>query len=477
MMEVSTEARFGIRGKLGGVLFVDGGNVWEGPWEVQLNNLRWAVGPGYPLRHADRPDAHRPWRSAEPHRGPRPRGKSGEAEVASTLQHRPGVLGVRGPAMRALRRLSRYVAIAVLSLVILLGAGVAVTQTSWFKNWLRQKAVSQAAQYLNGELTITRLSGNIFTGVALEGVALHHEGQTVVAMDRLSVDYSLLTMISDGAHLRLDDARQPDDPAPARQRRVELQPLRENAAQYRRPWRAADHDGVDRDQERPPHRQRSRPARGRSHAPQHAVPLCLRKAGHRDFDRAVFCGRRRDERAPAGGRSALRSRLRSRARRGDRNRSHEAGHGSQLQRTAGSAARHRPRCRAPVAAGDRPLFPAAREHQARAGGRRESARHARRAEHGRQRRVICGHGARAARRSFRHRSRRASAGGSTCATSTWRRFSIEPSGRRASPGRPTSRGRSARRRSISSSPVRMSRGSAIRRRTSARRACTKSLDC
>jgi outer membrane protein assembly complex protein YaeT len=46
MMEVSTEARFGIRGKMGGVLFVDGGNVWEGPWEVQLNKLRWAVGPG-----------------------------------------------------------------------------------------------------------------------------------------------------------------------------------------------------------------------------------------------------------------------------------------------------------------------------------------------------------------------------------------------------------------------------------------------
>ena len=46
MMEVSTEARFGIRGKLGAVLFVDGGNVWAGPWEVQLSKLRWAVGPG-----------------------------------------------------------------------------------------------------------------------------------------------------------------------------------------------------------------------------------------------------------------------------------------------------------------------------------------------------------------------------------------------------------------------------------------------
>ena len=46
MMEVSTEARFTIRGKLGGVLFVDGGNSWEGPWEVQIKSLRWAVGPG-----------------------------------------------------------------------------------------------------------------------------------------------------------------------------------------------------------------------------------------------------------------------------------------------------------------------------------------------------------------------------------------------------------------------------------------------
>ena len=105
---------------------------------------------------------------------------------------------MRGPALRALRRVSRYVAIAVLSLVILLGAGVAVTQTSWFKNWLRQKAVSQAAQYLNGELTITRLSGNVFTGVALEGVSLRHEGQTAVAMDKLTVEYSPITMISEG---------------------------------------------------------------------------------------------------------------------------------------------------------------------------------------------------------------------------------------------------------------------------------------
>src|SRR5262245_53222179 len=103
--------------------------------------------------------------------------------------------------MRAARRLARYVAVGVLSLVILLGAGVAVTQTSWCKNWLRQKPVSQAAQYLNGELPLTRLSGNLFTGIALEGVSLRHEGQTAVAMDKLTVEYSPLTMVSEGVVL------------------------------------------------------------------------------------------------------------------------------------------------------------------------------------------------------------------------------------------------------------------------------------
>ena len=118
--------------------------------------------------------------------------------MASTLQHRPGVLGVRGPAFRSLRRLSGYIAAGVLALLILLGGAVAVTQTSWFRNWLRQKAVSQAAQYLNGELHIQRLSGNLFTGVVLDGVALQHEGQTAVSMRRLTVEYSPLTMIYEG---------------------------------------------------------------------------------------------------------------------------------------------------------------------------------------------------------------------------------------------------------------------------------------
>ena len=63
----------------------------------------------------------------------------------------------------------------------------------------------QAAQYLNGTLTIERLGGSVLTGIELEGVALHHEGQTAVAMDKLTVRYSPITMISQGLILESAD--------------------------------------------------------------------------------------------------------------------------------------------------------------------------------------------------------------------------------------------------------------------------------
>jgi outer membrane protein assembly complex protein YaeT len=42
----SAEARFPIWRGLAGVVFMDGGNVWPGEWDFQLNDLRYDVGPG-----------------------------------------------------------------------------------------------------------------------------------------------------------------------------------------------------------------------------------------------------------------------------------------------------------------------------------------------------------------------------------------------------------------------------------------------
>jgi outer membrane protein assembly complex protein YaeT len=46
MLQFSEELRAVLRGNFGGVLFLDGGNVWAKSWGIKLNDLRYAVGPG-----------------------------------------------------------------------------------------------------------------------------------------------------------------------------------------------------------------------------------------------------------------------------------------------------------------------------------------------------------------------------------------------------------------------------------------------
>jgi outer membrane protein assembly complex protein YaeT len=45
-MNFTTEVRVPIWGDLGGVVFLDGGNVWSNPWDFNLNDMRYDVGPG-----------------------------------------------------------------------------------------------------------------------------------------------------------------------------------------------------------------------------------------------------------------------------------------------------------------------------------------------------------------------------------------------------------------------------------------------
>lgn len=42
----SEEIRASLHGNLGGVLFLDAGNVWADSWGIRLNDLRYAIGPG-----------------------------------------------------------------------------------------------------------------------------------------------------------------------------------------------------------------------------------------------------------------------------------------------------------------------------------------------------------------------------------------------------------------------------------------------
>src|ERR1700692_3905755 len=72
---------------------------------------------------------------------------------------------------------------------------VIVTQTTWFKEWLRGFIVRQADDYVNGRLKIGRLDGNLFFGVEMEDVDITVNGKPVVALKDVGLDYNMLTFI------------------------------------------------------------------------------------------------------------------------------------------------------------------------------------------------------------------------------------------------------------------------------------------
>src|SRR5258706_13831056 len=79
---------------------------------------------------------------------------------------------------------------------------VIVTQTTWFKEWLRGFIVRQADDYVNGRLTIGRVDGNLFFGVEMEDVDVTMNGKPVVALKDVVLDYNFLRFLS--VHAVLD---------------------------------------------------------------------------------------------------------------------------------------------------------------------------------------------------------------------------------------------------------------------------------
>jgi len=86
---------------------------------------------------------------------------------------------------------------------------VIVSQTAWFKNWLRGYIVREANNYLNGRLSIGRLGGNLFSGIEIENVELSVSGRPVVTIKDLGVEYSIVELVSKGLEIRRIRLNQP----------------------------------------------------------------------------------------------------------------------------------------------------------------------------------------------------------------------------------------------------------------------------
>jgi autotransporter translocation and assembly factor TamB len=114
--------------------------------------------------------------------------------LAAPFFHRPGVLSPR-----------RWLHAALLALSLIVGAAAAaviVSQTAWFKGWLRGYVVRQANQLLNGTVSIERLGGNLFFGVELHNVAISMDGAPAVAVSDLGLDYNVFQILARGPSVK-----------------------------------------------------------------------------------------------------------------------------------------------------------------------------------------------------------------------------------------------------------------------------------
>src|SRR5882762_904892 len=107
--------------------------------------------------------------------------------------------------MSIVKRLTHVLIIVLTLLVGATAAAVIVSQTAWFKNWLRAYIVREANQYLNGTVSIERLGGNLLFGIEMENIAVSLDGDEVVAVKDLGLDYSVFELVSKG--LSVDSIR------------------------------------------------------------------------------------------------------------------------------------------------------------------------------------------------------------------------------------------------------------------------------
>ncbi|MBI2834017.1 MAG: hypothetical protein HYX76_06280, partial [Acidobacteria bacterium] len=107
--------------------------------------------------------------------------------------------------MSLLRRVVHIVALVGTLLTGSLALAIIVSQTPWFKDWLRRYIIRETQQYLNGEVSIGSVGGSLFYGVDLTDLTIRMAGQTVLTIKDVKIDYSVFEVVSGG--VKIDDIR------------------------------------------------------------------------------------------------------------------------------------------------------------------------------------------------------------------------------------------------------------------------------
>src|SRR6185503_10272172 len=113
------------------------------------------------------------------------------------------------PAKKYLRRTLQVVALVGTLLIGIVALALIVSQTPWFRDWLRKYVVRHAGNYVNGTVSIGSLGGNLFYGVQLGDVAIDVNGEHVITLRQVEIKYSLSQLVSQGVTVEQIVVQQP----------------------------------------------------------------------------------------------------------------------------------------------------------------------------------------------------------------------------------------------------------------------------
>ena len=111
--------------------------------------------------------------------------------------------------MRAIRRVLQVVTFVGTLMIGVVALSLILSQTPWFRDWLRRYIVRESKQYLNGQLTIGSLHGNLLFNADLADVAVDVSGDRVVAVKGVELDYNVFSLLSQGLTLQQIKIDQP----------------------------------------------------------------------------------------------------------------------------------------------------------------------------------------------------------------------------------------------------------------------------
>ncbi len=90
----------------------------------------------------------------------------------------------------------------VLGIFILLSIAFSITQTSVFKEWLRETVVEELNNSMNGEISIQKIEGTIFTSVILINTLVTQNVDTILSAEHIEIKTSPLKLLFKIIYLR-----------------------------------------------------------------------------------------------------------------------------------------------------------------------------------------------------------------------------------------------------------------------------------